>query len=125
MTYLSFFNENLIKDDRQGGKWCKDALGSIDKIEDRLRQINHYSFFFIQTFGNLEFTLGPEVLADFLGDINFDAVSANLNITNEQVLNNRFYRSIIKIIDGQSVGIVGFTDQRTNEIAIVGKELLK
>ncbi|XP_072023582.1 snake venom 5'-nucleotidase-like [Amphiura filiformis] len=72
------------------------------------------------TFGNLEFALGPDGLASFLEDIDFDAVSANLNVTNEPSLQGLFSKSVIKDIDGKPVGIVGYTVQRTNVIANVG-----
>ena len=73
----------------------------------------------LQTFGNLEFALGPDGLASFLEDINFDAVSTNLNVTNEAVLQGLFSKSVVKDFGGQAVGIVGYSVQRTNEIAIV------
>ena len=75
----------------------------------------------MQTFGNLEFALGPDGLASFLEDINFDAVSANLNVTNEDALQGLFSKSVVKEFDGQTVGIVGYAVQRINEIALVRK----
>ena len=75
----------------------------------------------MQTFGNLEFALGPDKLALFLGGLNFDAVSANLNATEEPYLQRMIKKSVVKEIGGQQVGIVGYSVQRTNKIALLRK----
>ncbi|XP_072043474.1 snake venom 5'-nucleotidase-like [Amphiura filiformis] len=72
------------------------------------------------TFGNLEFTLGPDGLAPFLEDINFNAVSANLDVSEEPVLQGLFNKSVVKMVGGERIGIVGYTVQRANNIALVG-----
>ena len=86
-----------------------------------MNQINdliHYSF---QTFGNLEFALGPGGLASFLQDAHFDAVSTNLNVSHEPVLQELMHKSVVKSFNGELVGIVGYTFQRANQLALVGK----
>ncbi|XP_072043475.1 5'-nucleotidase-like [Amphiura filiformis] len=72
------------------------------------------------TFGNLEFALGPDGLASFLEDVNFNAVSANLDVSEEPVLQGLFNKSIVKIVGDERIGIVGYTVQRANNIALVG-----
>ncbi|XP_072041088.1 snake venom 5'-nucleotidase-like [Amphiura filiformis] len=72
------------------------------------------------TFGNQEFTYGSDVLASLLQDIDFDAVSANLNTTLEPTLQGLINKSIIKQFEGESVGIIGYGTQVINDIAAIG-----
>ncbi len=64
---------------------------------------------------------GPRNLASFLHDAHFDAVSTNLNVSNEPVLQGLIHKSVVKSFNGELVGIVGYTFQRANETALVGK----
>ncbi|XP_072042368.1 snake venom 5'-nucleotidase-like [Amphiura filiformis] len=72
------------------------------------------------TFGNLEFARGNDILASFLEDINFDAVSANLNISTEEALQGLVNKSIIKTFGNDSVGIIGYGTEVINDIAVLG-----
>ncbi|XP_072052014.1 5'-nucleotidase-like [Amphiura filiformis] len=63
--------------------------------------------------GNHEFDLGPEVLARFLRNVNFDVVSANVDVSNETSLQGLFTKSVIKDVNGERIGIVGYTYRET------------
>ena len=78
---------------------------------------------FQQAFGNHEFTLGPDVLANFLKKTKptFQAVCANLDVSEESPLDGLYSSSITKTIGGEEIGIVGYTTQKVNEISNVGK----
>lgn len=78
-------------------------------------------FLFLKTFGNLEFSDGLDVLSSFLEDINFDMVSANLNATLDPEFESLFNKSTVLEVDGQKIGIVGYTHEQVNVIAILGK----
>lgn len=74
------------------------------------------------TFGKHEFDKGTEVLADFIKNMTFPMVSANVDVTNDPYLAPLFkneissdpvggniYPTIIKEVNGQKVGIIGLT----------------
>ncbi|MDQ0270039.1 5'-nucleotidase C-terminal domain-containing protein [Cytobacillus purgationiresistens] len=82
------------------------------------------------TFGNHEFDKDSEVLAAFIEKAAFPFVSANVNVSNEPILNNlkddqigkpgeagTIYPAIIKEIDGEKVGIFGLTTEDTSFLA--------
>ncbi|WP_240035166.1 5'-nucleotidase C-terminal domain-containing protein [Neobacillus notoginsengisoli] len=86
------------------------------------------------TFGNHEFDLGTAVLADFVKGANFPFVSANVDFTNDANLQSRFhkdvttdnakggeiYNGIIKVVNGEKVGIFGLTTAETPTISSPG-----
>ncbi|XP_072041639.1 snake venom 5'-nucleotidase-like isoform X2 [Amphiura filiformis] len=74
----------------------------------------------VMTFGNLEFAAGLEVLAQFLEDINFPIVSANLNITNVPALQGLFNKSTVIEYEGERIGIIGYGHEQINVIALLG-----
>ena len=74
-------------------------------------------FYRLQTLGNHEFDLGPDVLATFLKDVNFTVVCANIDASKEPVLDGLFQKSTVKTIDGERVGVVGYLYERTPEIS--------
>ncbi|WML58808.1 5'-nucleotidase C-terminal domain-containing protein [Neobacillus sp. PS2-9] len=86
------------------------------------------------TFGNHEFDAGIPTLADFVKEADFPFVSANLDFTQEENLSSRFhkdvitespaggniYNGIIKVINGEKVGIFGLTTEETPTISSPG-----
>ncbi len=77
-----------------------------------------------QTFGNLEFVRGNKVLASFLEQGDFDAVSANLNISEDADLQGLVKRSVIKTFGEDMVGIIGYGTEIINDIAVLGKKII-
>jgi 5'-nucleotidase / UDP-sugar diphosphatase len=92
------------------------------------------------TFGNHEFDLGssPEghkALSEFVKGAKFPFVSANVNFskdplfnglynagsTVEEIRDGQIFDGIIKVVDGQKVGIFGLTTEETVEISSTGK----
>lgn len=71
----------------------------------------------VQALGNHEFDLNPDGLAPFLKDINHRVVSCNVDATNEPVIDGLFNKSTIEVVGGETIGVVGYTYYRTNEIS--------
>ncbi|WKA53103.1 bifunctional metallophosphatase/5'-nucleotidase [Planococcus shixiaomingii] len=90
------------------------------------------------TFGNHEFDLGSTAeghaaLGEFIGGADFPFVSANVNVAKNPILapldnntytkefeNGEIYNGIIKVIDGEEVGIFGLTTEETVAISSPG-----
>ncbi|XP_072041089.1 snake venom 5'-nucleotidase-like [Amphiura filiformis] len=100
--------------DLLGGRWTDYYRGNATSYF--MNQLGYDAM----TFGNQEFTYGSDVLASLLQDIDFDAVSANLNTTLEPSLQGLINKSIIKTFEGESVGIIGYGTQVINDIAAIG-----
>lgn len=82
------------------------------------------------TFGNHEFDKDSATLANFIKEMKFPMVSANVNVTQDPVLNEYFedeilspgeggkiYPAIVKEFDGEKVGIFGLTTEDTEFLA--------
>ncbi|MFJ7825441.1 bifunctional metallophosphatase/5'-nucleotidase [Psychrobacillus sp. NPDC096623] len=93
----------------------------------------------LMTFGNHEFDLGSsaeghKALADFVKKANFPLVSANADFSQDEHLKGLFsvkiqnnpkssqiYSGIIKVINGEKVGLFGLTTAETKDISSPGK----
>ncbi|MFS0636374.1 5'-nucleotidase C-terminal domain-containing protein [Mesobacillus foraminis] len=82
------------------------------------------------TFGNHEFDKSSAVLADFINEMEFPMLSANVNVANDPELGPLYrneisaeaeggaiYPAIIKEVDGEQVGIFGLTTPDTAFLA--------
>ncbi|MBY0097138.1 5'-nucleotidase C-terminal domain-containing protein [Mesobacillus maritimus] len=89
------------------------------------------------TFGNHEFDKDSKVLADFVKEMKFPLVSANVNVSADVELGSLFkneisstpeagtiYPAIIKEVDGEQVGIFGLTTEETPTLASPSKEII-
>lgn len=86
------------------------------------------------TFGNHEFDMGTEVLSNFVKGASFPFVSANVDFTNDANLKSRYhkdvttdspkggeiYNGIIKVVNGEKIGIFGLTTAETPTISSPG-----
>jgi len=87
------------------------------------------------TFGNHEFDKGPNVLADFIKELKFPIVSANVDVSTEPSLNGLFnntvgeggkgnggkiFPALILEVNGEKVGLFGLTTEDTAFIASPG-----
>jgi 2',3'-cyclic-nucleotide 2'-phosphodiesterase (5'-nucleotidase family) len=85
------------------------------------------------TFGNHEFDAGTATLANFVKGTNFPLVSANVNFANDANLKSRFndyvtsngvggqiYNGVIKVVNGEKIGIFGLTTAETPTISSPG-----
>ena len=93
----------------------------------------------LMTFGNHEFDLGSSVdghraLSDFVKKANFPIVSANVDFSKDDHLkglfnvkvssspkNSQIYSGIIKVVNGQKVGLFGLTTAESKDISSPGK----
>ncbi|CAG9606608.1 bifunctional metallophosphatase/5'-nucleotidase [Pseudoneobacillus rhizosphaerae] len=85
------------------------------------------------TFGNHEFDMGTATLANFVKGTYFPLVSANVNFANDVNLKSRFndtitvdarggqiYNGMIKVVNGEKIGIFGLTTAETPTISSPG-----
>lgn len=86
------------------------------------------------TFGNHEFDMGTAVLSNFVKGASFPFVSANVNFAQDTNLQSRFhdgvttnnpsggeiYNGIIKVVNGEKIGIFGLTTAETPTISSPG-----
>lgn len=75
------------------------------------------------TVGNHEFDDGPEVLREFIDNVNFPVVMSNADVSQEPALANKIMKSTIVEKGGHKFGIIGLTPQNTNELASPGKNV--
>ena len=68
--------------------------------------------------GNHEFDDGSEVLANFVRGLNFPALSANTDFSEDPLLAGLIEPSVILEVGGESIGVIGLT---TPETAILAK----
>lgn len=89
------------------------------------------------TFGNHEFDKDSNVLADFIKEMKFPILTANVNVTADPVLGPLFkdefsqaaqgghiYPAIVKEVDGEKVGIFGLTTEDTTYLANPSKQIV-
>ncbi|KAL4233121.1 5'-nucleotidase [Mactra antiquata] len=74
----------------------------------------------VMCIGNHEFDLGVGALEQFLGNVTFDVVSSNTDVSNEPNLNGLFTKTTTKEFDGESIGIIGYTTAETSKISNPG-----
>jgi 5'-nucleotidase len=65
------------------------------------------------TIGNHEFDDGPENLGNFLDNVSFPVVSANIDASAEPAIDGKFVKSTIIEVGGDKVGILGLTTNTT------------
>lgn len=76
------------------------------------------------TVGNHEFDDGPEVLREFIENVNFPVVMSNADFSKEPSLADKLMKSTIVEKNGQKYGIIGLTPQDTDELASPGKNIV-
>lgn len=76
------------------------------------------------TLGNHEFDNGDDILAQFVGGIEFPIVAANLDVSASPVLAGLVQPYTILDVNGQQIGIIGLVTADTVNIASPGDELV-
>ena len=74
--------------------------------------------------GNHEFDDGSEVLAAFVTGLNFPALSANVDFSEEPVLAGLIEPSVILEVGDQSIGIIGLVTPETDILSLPSKALV-
>jgi len=85
-------------------------------------QIMNLLGFDAMTLGNHEFDNGEQVLADFIDSVNFPIVAANIEVPATSPLNGRILPYVVIDVNGQPVGIIGFTTPETRFLARVSAD---
>ncbi|MDW8352229.1 MAG: 5'-nucleotidase C-terminal domain-containing protein [Anaerolineae bacterium] len=70
--------------------------------------------------GNHEFDNGPTVLRQFIDQINFPLLSANIDVSSEPSLTGKISPTVVLTVNGEAVGVVGLTTPDTAFIASPG-----
>ncbi|MFJ7850523.1 metallophosphoesterase [Peribacillus sp. NPDC097206] len=89
------------------------------------------------TLGNHEFDKSSEVLRNFIRAAAFPLVSANIDLSKDKKLKNLaqpvigtpgnpgvVYPAVIKVVDGQKVGIIGLTTEKTTILSNPNKNII-
>ncbi|XP_046374001.2 snake venom 5'-nucleotidase-like [Haliotis rufescens] len=77
----------------------------------------------VMTLGNHEFDLGIDGLIPLLNDVNFTVASANIDATAEPRVNNKLVKHTVLTVDGEGIGIIGYTSRETPSISVPGQNL--
>ncbi|MEM9320210.1 MAG: 5'-nucleotidase C-terminal domain-containing protein [Pseudomonadota bacterium] len=80
--------------------------------------------FDVMAVGNHEFDDGPEVLANFVGQVSFPVVSGNLDLSQSNILNGVVENHTIVDVNGVSVGIVSALATDTVETSSPGPNVI-
>jgi len=75
------------------------------------------------TVGNHEFDDGPEVLASFMGAINFPILTSNADVSAEPLLADVLEKSTVIERGGEKIGLIGLTPDDTDELASPGPNI--
>jgi len=75
------------------------------------------------TVGNHEFDDGPEVLREFIENVDFPVVMSNADVSREPALANKIMKSTVVEKGGHKIGIVGLTPEDTVDLSSPGKNV--
>ncbi|MGJ8544393.1 MAG: bifunctional metallophosphatase/5'-nucleotidase [Sulfitobacter sp.] len=75
------------------------------------------------TVGNHEFDDGPEILAEFIGNINFPILMSNADVSAEPLLADKLAKSTVIERGGEKIGLIGLTPEDTHELASPGEHV--
>jgi 5'-nucleotidase/UDP-sugar diphosphatase len=73
--------------------------------------------------GNHEFDKGPSWLAGFISEVDFPVIAANIDTSRDDYLNGAINPSVVKDIDGHTVGIIGLVTPDTPETSNPGDNI--
>ncbi|WP_172299168.1 bifunctional UDP-sugar hydrolase/5'-nucleotidase [Pseudoruegeria sp. HB172150] len=74
--------------------------------------------------GNHEFDNGPEGLAEFLDMVDFPVLSANIDVSQNELLAGRVKKSAVLEVDGERIGIVSVLAEDTPETSSPGNTVV-
>ena len=72
------------------------------------------------TVGNHEFDDGPEVLAEFVDEVEFPILMSNADVSGEPLLADAIMPSTVIDKGGERIGLIGLTPEDTDELASPG-----
>ena len=74
--------------------------------------------------GNHEFDNGPEGLSEFLDDVSFPVLSANIDVSQNNMLANRVEKSAVLEVGGERIGVVSTLAEDTPETSSPGDSVI-
>ncbi|XP_074644941.1 snake venom 5'-nucleotidase-like [Tubulanus polymorphus] len=75
-------------------------------------------------FGNHEFDIGVDGLLPLVRNVSFPLLSCNIDASKEPKLNGAFRKSTHFLIDGEKIGVVGYTTSDTPQLSSPGPTLI-
>lgn len=75
-----------------------------------------------QAIGNHEFDLEVSGLIPFLDNVTFPVLSSNIDTTYEPSITGKFEKSTIITVDGERIGVVGYTWHGTPSVSKTGEK---
>ncbi|MFV9506001.1 MAG: 5'-nucleotidase C-terminal domain-containing protein [Oscillochloridaceae bacterium umkhey_bin13] len=91
---------------------------------DVLTTTMNYLGYDAMAIGNHEFDNGPEELARFINGANFPVLSANIDASNEPLLDGLIAPTTIITESGRAIGIIGLTTPDTSNISSPGPNVV-
>ncbi len=76
------------------------------------------------TVGNHEFDDGPEVLREFVDNVQFPILMSNADISREPLLKDAIKKSVVIEKGGEKIGLIGLTPVDTDELASPGPNVI-
>ena len=76
------------------------------------------------TVGNHEFDDGPEVLAEFIANVEFPILMSNADFSGEPALADTLMKSTVIDVAGERIGLIGLTPEDTDELASPGDNII-
>jgi 5'-nucleotidase len=74
--------------------------------------------------GNHEFDDGPQGLRDFLDQVEFPVLSANIDVSREPILAEQVPKSVVLDVGGEQVGVVSILAEDTPETSSPGRNVI-
>lgn len=76
------------------------------------------------TLGNHEFDLGPKVLSNFIADVHFPILSANIDSIDDEHLSGMIVPYTIISFGSNKVGVIGVSTEETDIVSAPGKDVI-
>lgn len=106
-----------------GDQYQGSLFYSTYKGKDTVELMNRLGYD-AMTVGNHEFDDGPEGLAVLLDGVDFPVVSANIDVSQSNVLKGKLPKTAVLDAGGEKIGIVGLTTTETTQIASPGPSVV-
>ena len=74
--------------------------------------------------GNHEFDIGSRKLSEFLSEVDFPVLAANIDVSKNKYLKGKIKPFIIKQVQGRKVGIIGLTPETLKQLSLIDSDLV-
>ena len=74
--------------------------------------------------GNHEFDIGSRKLSEFLSEVDFPVLAANIDVSKQVSKRGKIKPFIIKQVQGRKVGIIGLTPETLKQLSLIDSDLV-